>query len=757
MSTTNPDPRLDRLYQLLPVIHRMRDADQQYALRGLLQVIAEQVNVVEDDIAQLYENFFIGTADDWVVPYLGDLIGYRPVAKAGPAGDDATLESRALNRVLIPRREVANTLRYRRRKGSLALLELLARDVADWPARAVEFYRLLGWNQNLNHQHPHRARTADLRRMDDLDLLNGPFDRLAHTVEVRRIDSHRRRGRWNIPSVGVFAWRLKSFSVTGTPACCVEKAGSGRYTFSVLGNDAPLFINPRPEPCPTHIAQELNVPATIRRLAFAHHTADYYGAGKSLAIYVDGWGDYDSDTPIPASAIVPADLTDWHYVPVGNTVAVDPVLGRFAFPPENPPRKTVRVNYHYGFSAPIGSGEYARPVLNPSPRPNAEDAAGPPTEPVFYRVGQGQLERLNDALDQWQQENPADAVIEICDSGVYSEQIEITLPADHTLQIRAANRVRPVIRLIDWQTDRSDAFAVTMAPGSRLTLDGLLITGRPLQITGPSPEAAQARAPICGSRIVIRHCTLVPGWSLDCDCQPNQDAEPSIELFEVRARLRIEHSIVGSIQVHENEVSTDPLPVCISDSILDGTSPDREALGAAAVGPKRDRSGAAQPTVAHALLTIRRCTVFGIINVHAIELAENCIFTNCLNVARRQLGCMRFCSVPSGCRTPRRYHCQPDLVIQAVKEAVADPAERERLAANEELRVEPQFTSVRYGHPGYAQLGCHCAEEIKRGADDDSEMGVFHDLFQPQREANLIARLEEFTPAGMDVGLLFVT
>jgi hypothetical protein len=50
-----------------------------------------------------------------------------------------------------------------------------------------------------------------------------------------------------------------------------------------------------------------------------------------------------------------------------------------------------------------------------------------------------------------------------------------------------------------------------------------------------------------------------------------------------------------------------------------------------------------------------------------------------------------------------------------------------------------------------------CAEEITRGADDESEMGVFHDLFQPQREANLRARLDEFTPAGMDPGLIFAT
>jgi hypothetical protein len=35
-------------------------------------------------------------------------------------------------------------------------------------------------------------------------------------------------------------------------------------------------------------------------------------------------------------------------------------------------------------------------------------------------------------------------------------------------------------------------------------------------------------------------------------------------------------------------------------------------------------------------------------------------------------------------------------------------------------------------------------------------MGVWHDLYEPQREANLVARLAEYVPAGTDVGIVFV-
>src|SRR5215471_17683876 len=134
----------DRLYALLPAIYRLRDADHGYPLQALLRVIAEQVTVVEDDITQLYENWFIETCEDWVVPYIADLVGYQPVHAAGEPGDIRTAQGAARNKILIPRREVANTIRYRRRKGTLALLEVLANDIAGWPARAVEFYKLLG-------------------------------------------------------------------------------------------------------------------------------------------------------------------------------------------------------------------------------------------------------------------------------------------------------------------------------------------------------------------------------------------------------------------------------------------------------------------------------------------------------------------------------------------------------------------------------------------------------------------------------------
>src|SRR3954466_7345414 len=131
MATNTLDPRIDRLYQLLPTIYRVRDAEQGYPLQALLRIIAEQVNVVEDDIHRAYDNWFVETCDDWVVPYIGELIGYEPVGGLGAAAQRGG--------ALMSRRGGANTIGYHARKGTLALLEQLAADVAGWPALAVEF------------------------------------------------------------------------------------------------------------------------------------------------------------------------------------------------------------------------------------------------------------------------------------------------------------------------------------------------------------------------------------------------------------------------------------------------------------------------------------------------------------------------------------------------------------------------------------------------------------------------------------------
>jgi hypothetical protein len=731
----------DRLYELLPAVHRLRDADRGYPLRALLQVISEQVNVVDADIAQLYENWFVETCQDWVVPYIGDLVGYTLLFDIGEPSAVQKARALARERILIPRREVANTVRFRRRKGTVAVLEDLATAVAGWPGRAVEFYRLLSFTQNINCLRIDRGRTVDLRDGDALDDLGSAFEEVAHIVDIRCIGARHFPEFYNIPSVGVFVWRLKTYSVTQAPAYCEEQQSPNCFVFSVLGNDTLLYN--RPQSTSAHPPGKLNLPTPITRRGLECFESSeatetetsgipyYYGDGKSFEIWT---GSGSSQKLVDPSSIVVADLTDWTYRPLPTQVAVDPVLGRIAFPPTQTRRQGVWVTYNYAFSADMGGGEYERTLSQPA------------VYNLYLVGGQENFTRINDALTQWQKDKPANAVIEITDSVAYVEPISIALNPGQTLQLRAANGKRPVIRLLNWQTAAPDNLTIdglantdtpSAEPTSWFTLDGIVVTGRGVQVQGD----------VAG--VTIRHSTLVPGWGLDCNCEPTRPTEPSLELDDAPNCVRIEHSIIGAIQVNRDEVREDPCRIYISDSIVDATSVDAIAVGA----PEK--------LCAFSILDIRRCTVFGKVQTHAIALAENCIFMGVMQDCRRQQGCMRFCYVPSGSRTPKRYECQPDLVERAVLASAQQDsltnAERSALLQQERARVEPEFNSTRYGAPTYCQLSDQCAPEITRGADDQSEMGAFHDLYQPQRAANLRARLEEYTPAGMTAGIIYAS
>jgi hypothetical protein len=142
-------------------------------------------------------------------------------------------------------------------------------------------------------------------------------------------------------------------------------------------------------------------------------------------------------------------------------------------------------------------------------------------------------------------------------------------------------------------------------------------------------------------------------------------------------------------------------------------------------------------------ISVQTSTILGIVTGRLLNASDS-IFTASVTIERQQTGCVRFCYVSSGSQTPRRYRCQPDLALTGVTVKAAQDAIRARLT--------PQFTSVDFSQPGYAQLASTCATEIATGADNEGEMGAFNFLQQPQRRANLMAALDEYLRFGLEAG-----
>ncbi|HUP60693.1 MAG TPA: hypothetical protein VNA69_09780 [Thermoanaerobaculia bacterium] len=763
---------LDRkaLIELLPAIYRIRDREHGEPMVRLLSVIAEQIEVLQENLDQLYDDQFIETCAEWVVPYIGDLVGARGVRDVGVTGFSA-------------RAFVGNTIAYRRRKGTPAMLEQLARDVTGWNAAVVEFFLRLAWTQHLNHVRRDAPVWIDLRNAEALEQLHTPFERAMRSVDVRRIRSG--RGKHNIPNIGIFLWQVEAYSLTASPAVIVD---AQRWMFSPLGNDTPLFSLPRTETEIEHLAARDNVPMPITRRALARDVTRWYGDPGSILLRLGG-------VPVAAASIDSCDLSDvtattWDHVPPAiDFASIDPALGRLALPadpksvtitfggntfnavrvnanrytcnaPGNAPfivrvggvavdpnrieltdqtlTKTdvlrvdatlgvllfpadpeqPRVTFHYGMPGDVGGGEYEREssFLSPGTKRVRVPDDKPTIKAAIADLG------------------TKDGIVEITESGRYTETaaFAINLAAGQQVELRAKNGARPTLIL--------DApLQISGQKDSELSINGLLIAK-----SGLVAPASQLRA------LRIRHCTLVPGLELKRDGSALLPDAPSITVSSKASllSLEIDHSITGRIGA-ESTAGT----IAIRDSILQSTNV------AGTIGPNTAIDfGPAT--------TIERSTIFGLVKVKELTLASESIFTDVVTVERKQSGCARFTFfVLPASKTPRRYRCQPEQAAQDAIEVRARELAPNAVPAAEVTAirtrmfsvVRPEFVSRRYGDPAYAQLSPAIHRAIRTGAEDGSEIGVYRSVESARREANLTAALDEYLRFGLEAGIFYAS
>ena len=749
-----------KLFSLLPALYRLRDADvvagaaflsaaestelatlqgignpdpQQIArlayligkrdrgpLGSLLAVIAEQLLVMGENLEQLYDDQFIETCAPWVIPYIGDLIGYVPLGGNVPA-------------VSSPRAEVGHTISFRRRKGTAAMLEQLARDVTGWGACVVEFFQRLGDTQYMNHIRPQALGYADLRDWEKLIYVGHAFDRLPRTVDARRIASG--RGRYNIPNIGVFLWRLYPYSLSNSPALA-DPAHSWRFWMSPLGNDTPLFTNPLTEDSVTHLATPLDVPNPIPLRVMDAHLADYYP--QSVALVIDGAVipllDSHGNPQIRVCNLA-GDSRTWNMQPADESYVIDPTLGRLVVPSGVAQPSKVHVTFYRGFSAPMGGGEYARAAtfIGETGQPSAFVKLNPsPGDPPCFPTITAALASLNGA-----------GIVEIRDNERYTEAPQVAVAASQQIEIRAADGYRPTLLL-------SGIMSITGGENSVCALNGLLVTAAPgldwsntpAQVQIPRTTGSGAANQL--SELQLAHCTFVPGWTLDENSSPGEAKTPTLIADAVlRLKVSVSACITGALYVDPEVALT------ASDSIVDATATDEVAYA----GTDGESPGGT--------LTLTAVTVIGKVNADIMQLVSNSVliadlapgdsWSVAVRAERRQQGCVRFTYLPADSLVPSRFECQPPLPGEKPASVCSTAS------AGMPVAIGPRFTTLRYGLPAYCQMQPTTSDAIRRGADDEGEMGAFHGLYQPQRETNLTTRLAEYLRIGLQAGMFYET
>ncbi len=676
-------------------LEELQDKNQTGPLKALISILAEQVEVLEDSLQQAYDDQFIETCQEWVVPYIGDLVGVTGLHDF----PNAPFTNRAL---------VADTLALRQRKGTVCVLEELARDVTGWPSNVVEYFQLLGTSQYMNHLRKTNLTVADIRYADQ-QLLNTPFDRYAHSLEVRNIENQ--RGKYNVPNIGIFLWRIGSNSVTKAPAYSLDDR---RYLFDAIGRDTQLYTNPQTEEHITQLAGPLNVPMAISRRTLHDRFSDYYEAdpgreAKSFMLHFT----LAASSPPSSLKLCACDLSDvtdsggnvigWAHQPKG-VIGIDPQLGRIAFPSDISPPSDVHVDYFYGFSAPMGGGEYDRRV-----GAGADVVVKVPADQPTIQLA------LDSAISQLSGLKTS-AIVEVQDNEYYIETPSIRVPEGTSVELQASNQKRPVLVL-------SGDMVVTGGKQSALSINGFLISSGSIVVPEKDSDGSDNQL----RQLEIEHCTLVPAATPKIKTAPAHPAGPRLLVEAANASLVVKQSIVGSIR------ATDEVKVVLCNSIVDATSQSEVAYAAP------DSSGAGGP------VTIQNSTIIGKVHALRTDLVSNTIFASELAklddwpgpvIAEQvQQGCVRFSYVPPGSKVPRRFQCHPSDSDSGV--------------------VRPAFTSLRFGNPGYCQLAVQSGPEILEGADDQAAMGAFHDLFEPQREANLRGSLQEYLRFGLQAGIFY--
>lgn len=739
----------EKLWSLIPEVYRHEDgvAAQPGQLRALVEIIAAEAATARRSIDRLWTDTRIDEADDWAIPYIGSLVGARLVNVLNRAGQRAS---------------VKRAIYYRLRNGTRALLETLADDIADWDAVASEaFKRLFRTMHLLDGPLPTGTITGspqwgfpDLRSARVGDIIDGPFNDLSHRPDFRRISGF--RGRYNIPKVNLHLFRHYAFALRNVTPVELDPT---RWTLDPSGRDVALYQRGGApgEECRLRREWEVRGPLDCRRLNAASFVPSIddappgmesdlellYGrlfpteaalmhlatalqpnitlpqnapillsgsitddcpkrnllpggdpATLSLALAVDDDPDVD---PAGPERVYGADLSTWAdglTLPAWAEIFVDPDTGRVLL--ESAPAGDDRLQarlHYYGAFWPVGAGSHDRSAYL---EPSGFTTIGN-TTPNFATDRSG-TQRIGDSATY----RPT-----LAGGGA--------IAVDGHWRLEAANGERPYVAMTE------AGGSVTISPvndGAVLEIDGIW-----LALLAGGAGTATTRLILDGAWSLVRfsNVTLDPGGELAALPGDPPGLQPAVILEAAGAvdRLVFDRCVTGPIEEVVNAV--DPCSasqIVICDSIVMG------------------QPGDAAIQARNAALHIERSTVFGDIVAGRLD-ADHLLADGRLLVEDAQGSCVRF-SAAIAHGTPNAIDGYESIFYQDALPGAL-------------------FVSRRFGDAALAQLRRTAPDEIRRGGENRTEIGVYNRALAPIKHDDLRAKTAEHMPINAIAQFVFET
>ncbi|MFU8874982.1 hypothetical protein [Micromonospora sp. SL4-19] len=794
----------DALYRLLPAHVRQVDMSSGGALRALFGVLALPSAEIDAETDAFYDALFVETAGESALPAIASLVGAAPLRPL----PDSPLGQRAY---------IANTVRYRRGKGTARVLEALAADVSGLGAVVVEYFQRLSRLNHLIDVRPDRPGTATLVDGGTMSRAGSAFDTLPRLLDIRPISRARpgrTTGRHGITAVGIHLVRpvvphfpapdrrpssqmLPPQDVSGVPVArpwvVAGTAHPGYFQLAAQpGAALRLFSPDRRTDAAGGRLQARDLADRLQRLPLHRETDELRRASlEERPARLPGRPWFDERGQPFTVYLRRATETAFTRVPPAQVL----IANLETPPPASGARPAAELEYAWfgpGPAAPVpGKGKHpiacaVDPVTGrlmvAEPGSGASDVA---EVRVAYGTGLGRAIGAG-AQDRGDPDQP----FEIRDAGGMTDLVWVVDPTRQAAgSAETGSRTVPSLAAALAEAAVQGAKRRSFVLLGRCDLEGAPGGASTMGVTLPAESeihlvAAEWRAPkpVPGvpadaalRGFIIRRERR---FTVDAPLRVTRGSGPAtaqagrlvLDGLELTQGLKL---AVGSVSAVDLRYVTLRSPGRTALTATGSLPPVRISVDSSICGPIRlgtattqvsgeldirdsvvTADGAGGDTIAAPGLDCALCNVT-VLGPSAMRAlsATNTIFTAAVTVTRRQTGCVRYSFVPAGSATPRAFRCQPALTLADTAAAKGAPLTPDE-AASLRLSVQPVLMDVTADEPALAMLHPLCPDAIRTGGEGECEMGAFARAAFGIATANLVSLLDDFLPVALEAGVI---